>query len=248
MPIQYFANRVARAQVPAIDRVLARRKILTATGSANTASNALSAVISSNVDWQVDNVQLSFSNSATRTFSISIKNGRQIVAGLNDYFCVLVDGFAYEGITLSPGFYSGAELAAEMKIQLDANTNFAAAALTFTVAYDATTGVFTITPSTGTIKYIALNATTFRWNADSTAGCVIGFTNNSSTFESSVVSDTNVYGLNTTIALATQTASTASTYVRDTVDTLSMDQAILISSNVGADVTVNYIVMYESIV
>jgi len=248
MPIQYFANRVPRAQVPAIDRVLAKRKILTATGSANTASNALSTVISSDVDWQVDNIQFTFSNANSRTFSISIKNGRRIVAGLNDYFCVLVDGFAYEGITLSPGFYSGDELATEMQTQLNADVNFAAATLTFTVTYDAATGVFTITPSASTIKYIALNTTTFRWYADSTAGCVIGFANNSSSFASSVVSDTNVYGLNTTITLASQPASTALTYVRDTVDTLSMDQAILLSSNAGADVTVDYIVTYEALV
>lgn len=249
MPIKYFTSRVQRAQVPAIDRVLAKRKILVASGSQNTASAALSAVISTNSDWQVNNIQFNFSNTASRTFAAYIKNGRKIVTDYNDYFWVLVEGFGYERIILDAGFYSGTELAAHIKTKLDANTDFFATGVTFTVTYDAASGTFTITPSGGLIiKFIDYNNSTLRWLADSTAGCVIGFNNSATTFASNVVSDTTVFGLDTEIAIISQAASTVSTYVRDTTNTLSLDQALHLTSNSGADVVVDYIVGYEELV
>jgi len=248
MPIKYFTDRVQRAQVPSIDRVLARRKVLVANGSQNTASTALSTVISRNNDWQIDDIQFTFSNANSRTFGAYIKNGRKIVTDYNDYFWVLVNNYPYERIVLDAGFYSGTELAAHMKTKLDANTDFAAAGLTFTVTYDEAAGTFTIAPSTGTIKFISYNNATLRWLADSIAGCVIGFNNTSTSFASSIVSDTNVYGLNTEVAIVSQTASTATSYIRDTVNTMSLDQALHLTSNTGADVIVNYIVAYEDMV
>ena len=50
MSIKYFPNRIYKKDVPAIDRVLSKRKINVVRGVANVTSQALNQVISSNSD------------------------------------------------------------------------------------------------------------------------------------------------------------------------------------------------------
>ena len=247
MAIKYYPNRVYKGKVPAIDRVMAKRKIQVASGHANLAAAALSTVISCENDWQLDTIQFNFSNATPRNFNAYIKNGRKVVENLNDYLWFQSPNSFPQKIILTAGFYSGTELAAQLKAKLDANVAFAALGMTFTITYTAATGLFLITPSTNTIAYLDVNTSAVMTIRDSIAGHLFGL-NVTTTPASSITSDTAVFGLNTETAVVSQAASTASTYLRDTVDTLSIDQAVKLTTNTGSSVLTDYIVTYEEIV
>lgn len=155
MAIKYYPNRVFKGKVPAIDRVMAKRKVQVASGIANAAAAALDVVVSSNDDWQTDTIQFKFSDATPRDFYAYIKNGRKIVANLNDYLWIHTSGAGPQKVTLDAGFYSGTQLAAHLKAKLDAFPQFVTSGeAPFTVSYVAATGLFTITPTAGTIRYI----------------------------------------------------------------------------------------------
>jgi len=245
MPIVYYPNRVYRAKVPAIDRVMSKMTPTLVTGSHNTASTELSAIISNDKAWQVNSIALSFSSTTGRTFSASIMNGINIVENLNDYLWFQITSSLPQRIILDAGFYTGTQLAAELKSKLDANTGFSALSITFTVAYDTSTGVFTITPSSGQIKYLNVARQTLPIR-DSIAGHLFGL-NETTAFASNVASDTPVYGLDSEISLLSETGNSSTSYLHEYLHTLTLDQAIHITSNSGSNVIVGYVVNYENI-
>lgn len=245
MPIVYYPNRVYRAKEPAIDRVMSKMKPVLVSGSQNTASTALDTTISNDKSWQINSIALTFSDTTERTFTASIVNGIKIVEDLNDYLWFQITSSAPQRIILDAGFYTGTELAAELKSKLDANTAFSALSITFTVAYSATTGIFTITPSSGQIKYLNVARQTLPIR-DSIAGHLFGL-NTTTDFAANVASDTAIYGLNSEIAILTEANNSSTSYFHEYIHTLTLDQAINISSNVGANVTVGYVVNYENI-
>jgi len=247
MAIKYFPNRVYKGQVPAIDRVLAKRQPITVTGAANTTSVALDVVVSANDNWQLDTLGLSFSGATSRDFYAYIQNGRKIVANLNDFLWIQVDGDAPQLITLTAGFYNGTALAAHLKTKLDANAAFITlGAAPFTVAYVAATGLFSITPTAGQIRYLDVATQATLPTRQSIAGHLIGLTADSA-YGASVSSDTAVYGLTTEIPFISQASSTALSYYTNTAQPLSIDQSVHLTSSVAA-VVVNYEAVYEVIV
>jgi hypothetical protein len=254
MSILYYPNRVYRAKVPAIDRVMAKRQPITAGGSQNVASTALSAVISNDTDWQVESIGWNFSNTASRDFNAYIMRGRKIVEHLNDYLWFQINTGAPQRIILTPDFYTGTELATELQTRLNAATlldgsvnGFSAAGITFTVTYNAATGRYLIVPSAGTVRYLNVNTRQGLTTRDSIAGHLFGL-NADTALAANVSSDTVVFGLDTEVAFVSQTANDDLSYYHNDIHTLTVDQALHLTSNSGSDVTIDYVVDYESIV
>lgn len=244
MSIKYFPNRVFKKSVPAIDRVMSKRHPKMVRGGANVASNALSTVISSDTDWQINSIELTFSNAVARNYSAKIMSGTKIVQNLNDYLWIQASGTFWQKITLDSGFYTGTQLASQLQTQLNANVDFTAQGLTFTVAYDPLTGLFTIA-SNGSIKYIQTNNAKQISERDSIAGHLFGLTANT-TLASSIVSDTAMFGLNEEAWVIDETNSTVTSHLNTDVQALNIDQALHISVNV-VNTVVNYAVNIEEL-
>ena len=248
MSILYYPNRVYRAKVPAIDRVMDEREPIMATGSQNVFSTALNAIISMEDNWQLDSVALTFSNANSRSFNAYIRNGRKIVENLNDYLWIEVSGCGGpQRIIMNPGFYTGTQLATELQARLNANAAYIAAGVTFIVTYVAATGLYIIVPSAGTIRYLDVHTGQLLPLRDSIAGHLFGL-NATSAFAANVTSDTTVFGLDAEVSFINQTNNTDVSYLHTDIHTMSVDQAVHLASNTGADVTVSYVVVYEDIV
>lgn len=254
MAIKYFPNSVHKKNPGAIDRVLAKRQVKTVRGYQNTTSTALNTYISANSDWQLDSIKFNFSNTSSRTYSAKIASGLKVVQDLNDslWFHVIYPAGGicplWQKIILSPGFYTGTTLATELQAKLNANATYLAASLTFTVAYDETTGLFTITPDTGgvSIKYLQTNTTQYLSNRDSMGGYLLGLTTTTD-FAANVASDTAQYGLNTEAWIIDENDSMVTEHYNDDIHVLSIDQALHLASNV-VSTEITYEVTYEEIV
>lgn len=249
MAIKYYPNRVFKGKVPAIDRTMAKRQTETSQGNKNILASALDVTISSNEasGWQIDSIGFSFDAATARNYSAKIKNGRKVVSDLNDYLWLQMTTTLPQRIILDAGFYNGTELATELQTQMNANTAFAAYGVTFTVAYDATTGLFTITPSTGMVRYLDTNPSQTLRTTDSIAGHLFGL-NEDSAFAASVSSDTAVGGLNSLADIINETASVVLNDFDDGTYILSIDQALILESNSGVNVSIDYTVVHEALV
>lgn len=246
MSIKYFPNRIYKRNDAAIDRVLAKRRPQLIRGLANTYSNAMSVVVSANDDWQVDSMQFTFDSATPRTYSVKVISGVKVLTDLNDYLWFQTNTSLWQKITLSQGFYTGTQLATELQSKLNANAAFIALGITFSVAYDAITGLFTITPDSGTLRYLqTCRSQTLRYQ-DSIAGHLFGLTADTA-FGSTVVSNTPVYGLDQQAWIIEEIGSIVTEHYNDDLHVLDLDQALLLESNV-ADLVVNYEVCYEEIV
>lgn len=246
MSIKYYPSRVQKKMVHAIDRTMAKRSPHIINRRQNIAATAIDFEYSSQKDWQLDSVAFTFNNATSRNYSVSIKNGRNVVTDLNDSLWFAINTTGPQSITLDSGFYTGTELAAELKAQLDANTAFAAAGVTFTVTYDSTTGIYTITPSSGTIKYLDSNNAQPARYKDSIAGHLFGLTQDVD-FAGSISSTEPVPGLDSEAAFINETADVDLTRYHDDTHVLTMDQAVHIASNL-ASVIVDYSITYEELV
>lgn len=245
MGIKYYPNRVFRALPTPVDAITKKDTVKTFRGVADITSVAISEVLTPYKDWKIVGIKFSFNNATSRSFSASIIGGRSIIENLNDFLWFQVPQTLPVKITLDPGFYTGTELATELKTQMDANSAFSALAITFTVTYNATTGEYTITPSSGTLKYLEFNQSGTLPNQYSIAGHLFGFNVNAG-FSASLTSDTPVPGLNSEIAVINQTTNTDLSLYNSDLHTLSLDEAILIESNTAATI-VNYSVDYQEI-
>ena len=273
MSIIYYPNRVYKGKVPSIDRVMAKRNPQYASGTQDINTAPISLILHSDENWMVDSINFTFSNNtASRNFSAYIRGGREVVEHLNDYLWFYVEGAGIQLITLTPGFYTGTELAAELQTQLNANTQFSGAGVTFTVVYDSATGQYTITTNGADIGYYNINPKMDFRTRDSIAGHLFGFTATTheitltaamlpenivatpqkimdiTALSNNIVSDTNVFGLDSEVAIINETASTVDSYYHNYLHVLTMDQALRLASNVGAAVTATYNVIYETIV
>jgi hypothetical protein len=117
--------------------------------------------------------------------------------------------------------------------------------LTFTVAYDAATGEYTITPSSGTVQYLEFNSFGTLPNQYSIAGHLFGFNSNTA-LSASITSDTPVPGLDSEVLIIDETAATDLYHYNNDIHYLSLDEAIKIETNT-AGVTVTYQIDYQEI-
>jgi WD40 repeat protein len=255
MAIKYYPGRTYKRadKLPLADRQRVKRLPQKTSGRQDISNtiNPLDVVISANDDWQLDSILFHFSAATSRDFAIKIMNGRKVVTNLNDFLWFQIGNGDPQKITLDSGFYTGTQLATELQTQLDANTVFVAAGVTFTVAYSSTTGFFTITPSSGTIKYWDVNTRKVLTDRDSIAGHLFGLTS-TTTSAASVTSDTAVFGLNEETILIDSTVTTALKtvldYVLNDIHTLSVDQAIHLTSTSGIVLVIDYSVIYEELI
>ena len=247
MAIKYYPNRIQKMLVPAIDRVMAKRKAQLIRGSQDINATALDVVISANGDWQLNSIKFTFSAATARNFSAKILGGRRVVSNLNDYLWFQTPNTLPQQITLSTGFYTGTQLATELQTKMDANTAFSALGITFTVAYSATTGLFTITPSSSTLKYLNVNTLQTQRYRDSIAGHLFGLTESNTIYLAAVESFTTVFGLNQEAWIIDETASIVTENFFDDLKLLDIDQAVHIETNT-ANVIVDYEVNYEEVV
>jgi len=246
MSIIYYPNRTYKGKVPAIDREMAKRNPKITQGSQDLSSASLDVTISSEVDWQINSIGWSFSDTTNRDFSASVKQGRKVVENLNDSLWFHTPTTMPQNIHMDGGFYTGTELAAELQSKMDATPAYIADGVTFTVSYDSATGLFTVTPSKGTIKYLNVNTQQRFFTRDSIAGHLFGF-NVDGSFDTSAISDTEVYGLDSEVYFVNQTSAGSLSYSHNEVHTLDIDQAIHLEASSGA-VIVDYVVNYEDIV
>ena len=246
MPIKYYPNRVYRANEPAIDREIAKREPITVSGSQSIFAAGIDYYLDHPRDWQIDSIAFEFTNANARDYSAKIKNGRNVVGHLNDSFWLRTNTVEAQEITLAINFYDGDALAVEIASKLNANARFSSKGIVFAVTYDSTSGLFTITPNSGTAQYLSVNTSTRLSLRDSVAGDLFGFTQNSS-LAASISSDTPVYGLNSEASIINQTASTATDHYHDDLHTLSMDQQLHIETGT-ANQTVVYTVVYEEMI
>lgn len=250
MAIKYFPNRIYKKNDAAIDRVIAKRHVYTVSGYQDITADGLDTTINPDPgsDWQIDFIKLNFSNATPRNYTVKIANGRKVVSNLNDFlwFQTQNPSTIWQKITLSEGFYTGSELATELQTKLNANTAFSAIGTTFTVTYTAATGLFTVTPSAGTIKYIYHKVDFPLPDQYSIGGHLFGFDADAG-FAAAISSSTPVFGLDDEAWIIDQTGSIVTEHYNDDLHILSIDQSVRIETNT-AGTAISYAVGYEAIV
>ncbi len=232
MAIVYYPTRVYKKYKSPIDNLMEDEKIQIVSISKDLSGEALDEYVSANGDWQNLSVQFTFNNVVSKSYGALVANGRKVVADLNNYLWFQCTGTLWQRIVLDAGFYGGDEIALHLQTKLNANTAFTAVGLTFVVAYDSTSGLFTITPSSGQIKFIQSNYSQPLRYIDSIAGHLFGFTATTN-FANSIQSDTPCYGLNDENYIINEIGSTATSHYHDDIHYLSVDQAIHIFANVS---------------
>lgn len=249
MAIVYYPNRVEKKVVPGIDRVMAQRDPVSVSGSQNLASGNLNVTISTKGDWQLNSIMLIFSTASSRDYYARIKNGRKVVTDQNDYLWFHVNGTLPQKITLNQGFYNGSQLAWQLATQLNANSTYNAAGITFVVTYNATAGIFSIAINPGyQVRYLNVNTQQTLSNRDSIAGHLFGL-NQDTAFAVGIISDTLVYALNDEAPIISQTGVTNRTHYHDDIHILTIDQSLeLEATNAAGACIVTYTVGYEEIV
>jgi len=247
MSLKYYPNRIQNGQIPVIDQLMARRKPLLVTGSQDITAAGLDYELSVANNWQVNSVSLTFSNANARNYSVSVKNGKMVVADINDALYFQASNSSIQRIVLDPGFYDDVTLPVELKAQLDANASFLSSGLTFTVTYTAATGLFAITPSSGQLRYFQQNLTVSAPRlVESIGGHMIGLTANAA-FAANVTSDTAVYAMGTEAFIINAPAAVVLTHYNDDVHAMSVDQVLHIETSAAAQ-TVTYAVDYEELI
>ena len=243
MAIKYYPNRVFRALPTPVDALMKKDTVRSFKNVQDITVTAIDETLSPFRDWQVTGIKLSFSNLVARDYSVKIASGRSIIENLNDFLWIQNTSSLPQKITLDTGFYTGTELATELQTQLDANTAFTALGITFTVAYDVATGNYTITPSSGSIRYLDLNTGGTLPNMYSICGYLFGF-NEDTAFLAAITSDTAVPGLDSETYIIDETASVVETHYNSDPHILSLDEAIRVETSAAA-LTVNYSIDYK---
>lgn len=246
MGIKHYPNRVFRALLPPVDVIMSRNTVKTLSGVADVTGSALDETLTPNRDWKIVGLRFDFDSTTSRNWSVKVVGGRNILENLNDFLWFQHSQSLPQKMTLDAGFYTGAELAVELKTQLDANAAFADLSVTFTVTYDATTGTYDISPSSGTVRYLEENTMGHLPVRYSIAGHLFGF-NVTSSSNSTITSDTVVAGLNSESFIIDETSGDTdlSRYISDPF-TLSMDEAIRIESATAA-VVIDYAIDYQEL-
>jgi len=245
MAIKLYPNRVFRSLPTPVDALMHKDTVKQLKGVSDITSAAIEDIVSPYKDWRVVGIKLTFNNTAARNYSVSIIGGRSVLENLNDFLFFQADSTLPQKITLDTGFYTGTTLATELKTQLDANSTFNGLGLTFTVAYNAGTGEYTVTPSSGNLKYLEFNALGALPDQYSIAGHLFGFNVNTA-FVASLVSDTSAPGLNAESIVIEETGNTDLSHYSSDIHTLSLDEAIKVETNTAV-VEVTYSIDYQEL-
>lgn len=201
---------------------------------------ALDDVVGDDIDmysidskWRLDNIRLLFSSADPKDYAVYVKNGRRIIEGLNDIFNIYMETEPpFRSIKLDPGFYTGTEIASELKAKLE--LEYSVGGYIFNVSYSSVTGLFTISESGAeNLQYI---------DSGSSAGYVFGFTTDS-ILDPTLISDTADTRLDQELSVIEGTASTTLEHYNDDVKFLSIDQSLRLYMG-AAPVTIDYSIEY----
>ena len=249
MPITYYPNSRIKKPYNPIDKQQKKKTILSETNKVDLTASGMNYTLWHPSDkWVVHEILMHFGATTARNYSVNKVIGRGIISSLNDSLYFQTSGSPAQRIILSQGFYTGSQLASELKTQMDGNQAFIDAGATpFTITYNGTTGKFTIVAAgLSQIQYFVLNVAV-NVNKDSTASEVIGF-NADSAMANTLVGDTAVFGLGDNIPINAETGSTDLNTIVN-MDSLSpnfdVDGALNIIISVTKDTTVDYKITYE---
>ena len=245
MAIKLYPNRVFRSLPTPTDALMQKETVKQLKGVADITSSGVAATLTPKKDWKIVGIKFTFSSGTARDYSASIIGGRSVLSNLNDFLFFQTERTLPQKITLDEGFYTGTELAAHLKTKMDANTAFSDLGVTFTVSYNANTGNYTITPSSGNVKYLETNNFATIPDRYSIAGHLFGF-NADTSFASPISSDTAVPGLDSSTAVIDETTSTVLSHYNTDDHHLSLDEAIKIETST-AGIFVNYSVDYQEL-
>lgn len=245
MSVKYYPNRIFRASLSPVDAITQKDNVNQFKFVNDISATAIDEVISPLRDWKVVGIKFTFSNANARNYSASVIGGRSVINNLNDFLFFKTERTLPQKITLNQGFYTGTALANELKAQMDANSAFLDLGITFNVTYDDAIGEYTISPSSGNIQYLEENALGALPDRYSIAGHLFGF-NQDTAITASITSDTAVPGLNSETAILLENANTDLSHYNSDPHTLSMDEAIKVTTNTAA-VEVNYSIDYQNI-
>ena len=242
MAIVFFPEQIAKRAGHVAERMNTQRMVFTASNAQDISSTAIDDIISFNSDWQMNNITVSFSGATAHDFGVNLLTGRQVIAGYNNYLWLqqALPTTAPKLINLTPGFYTGSELATELETQLNATFT----GVTYAVSY--ADPAFTITMSGSTqLRFVLRNTTqALRWR-QSLAGHLFGFTTTSA-YSATLTGDTAVPGLDASMPIIVQAGSTDLVYADTTQRALSLDNALEITTSTAA-ITAGYTLSYERI-
>ena len=236
MPIIYYPQHSSMRDVQSLENISKSNGFIEFTGGGSISTSGISEVISYNKSWKLVSFGFFFSGTTSRDFSLKIKNGRNVVSGKNYIFWIQCKnpGTLWTKITLqSNGVRSGDELASDLEETLNSTTSLTEVGHSFSVSYNNSTGIFTITPASGEIAFFQESPCATDNSRMSTGGHLYGFTQNSS-FASSITSDSAIKGLNDVADILSYSSSVVTSLYFDDGLSLSMDQGILISTNTAA--------------
>jgi hypothetical protein len=245
MAIKLYPNRVFRSLPTPVDAITHKETVKQFKGVKDTTAAGISDVITPKKDWKVVGIKFTFSSGTSSDYSASIIGGRSVILNLNDFLFFQTERTMPQKITLDEAFYTGTELAAHLKTKMDANAAFTALGLTFTVSYAAGTGLYSITPNSGNLKYLELNEFATISDRYSIAGHLFGLNANTA-FTTPVTSDTAVPGLDAEVAVIDQTSATVLSHYNSDPHYLSIDEAVKIETDITG-ITVNYSVDYQEL-
>ena len=244
MPTQYYPQSFIKKNLSPVQELQQAHVIQSVSGHVDLTSSGLTYNFAPTANCEILEVQLAFGSTASKNYAISKALGRGIVKGLNDTLWFQPTAVTAQQITIPAGFYNGTALATAIQSQLNSNEIFEDVGATpFSVTYTSVTGLFAITPNSGTVQYLNPNTTVPIFYQNSTLGPLIGF-NTSQSYASSLSSTSPVFGLSTTVPILSNNASTDQYIVSTDELVLDIDQALQISVSAVAT-TLDYKIVYR---
>jgi hypothetical protein len=203
-----------------IDAAMSSAQTKTESAFADITSTALSKTIHMDeLSWKVKEVDLNFSSSTARSFTISKLVGANIIQNRNNKFWFFLTGYGTRHCTIPSGFYSDSTFPTAIKAALEAA--FADSSLTFTVSY--VLRKMRIVASTPTAMRFVYEMTGMP-HAYSTAAANMGFSANSAT--GTTVNADLATDIGVRYDIIAETSNTALSYVLNEPIEMDSDSAL----------------------
>ena len=244
MPLTKYADEVANL-VNRIDRQALSQRILVSREVQDISGAGLvHRVYLAKNPWCTKEIALSFSGANARDITISKVTGASVVTGITDRFWIRVVGSVPQRIDLTEQFhFDAAGIAADLEAQLDANQAFSDLGMTFTVNYDGTTKLFSISNSCGLVMNFYASNPFVPVRKNSTAGPLLGFTADQ---QGVVLTSDEAADVGTEYVLIFEAGDISLTYVVTDPFNFDNDSFLLVETGM-ANITVTSKVSYQAV-
>jgi len=245
MSIEYYPGDDAKKKKHVVEQLQEPNILYSLGDSFNLTGSPQNIEIWNPGSWEVRRTTLHWTTAVGKDYSITVCRGRGIISGKNNRLFFKADSINEQEILLSQGFYTGAELATELKSKLDANTAFVGVGATpFTVTYAPVTGLFSIAANGGILLQYFYQATALRrLNNYSSAGRALGLTQDQGPL-ATIVSNVAARNLGVESVYLSGTASANVDVFGTDIIAMSLDNAIEIHLGAVAG-TGSYEVIYK---